>query len=307
MKRWKLPLAALLLILVCFVVYYGFQLRSAPDSAKATDPLVKPKNSRPVRKNMARSEQAKKMVEKTGVGDAATGMSYGCLKESPYDEATGILRTEIDFDCDGIPEKCKVEELNAYGEPIRTENYKDCGEVPTHCYENEYNEYGEKIAYVYDRDCDGSIDKCGTFKRNDHGDIIERINDKGCDGVLEEGELHRCFTYVYDEDNLVISQHGGNCGEEPNSCSDYEYDFATGMKRLKWDLKCDGTVEGCMEIFYHDDPDKSDRFIDDEGCDGIWEGCVFLGDDGVKSIGFGGHEVCAKKYEELVKKNRGKR
>ncbi len=259
------------------------------------------------------------MIEKSDSGANAAGResSSRCVKKESFDETTGILWQELDDNCDGVVDRCRVQQLNDYGEPVRTETFKDCGEAPTNCYENEYNEYGEVTAYNFDSDCDGSIDKCLTFKRNNYGHEIEIIYDKGCDGVLEKGEWHFCSTFDYDEDGLMIKQREGNCGEEPELCGDFEYNLAAGMKREKWDDECDGTVEYCWVKFSSDSPDEPDSMIDahpnepdsftDKGCDGIWENCNILGDDGVIVHHFKGNEVCAKKYEELVKKNLGKR
>ena len=260
-----------------------------------------------MRKNKPRSEKAKKMIEKADIGADNTNIkSYRCVKTTTLDEEAGILRKEIDNDCDGVVDRCRIEELNAYGEQVRYENYMDCGMVPTDCIKVSRNEYGEETAYYIDSDCDDHLDKCHTYKRNDHGDIIEVIMDKGCDGVLEKGEEHGCFSYAYDEDGLIISAHSGNCGEKPEICYDFEYDLEAGNRREKWDLKCDGAVDFCWVKFPRDDPEKWDWFIDD-GCDGIWKSCTIYGDDGAVIHSFKGHETCAKKHEELVKRNLEKR
>lgn len=306
MKRRKLLPAALIIVPVCFAVFYYFHHRSIPDIIRAIDHPVGPKFTRPTRKNAVRSEKAKQMNKKTDIGDAAAVKPYGCLKTSSFDEATGILRRELDFDCDGIADDCVNEELNEYGEPLRIEHYKDCGKAPGRCNEIEYNEYGEMTAYNYDKDCDGIVDVCGTLKRNDHGDIIEWSNDKGCDGVLEEGELHLCNSFIYDEDGLIVHEREGDCGAEPFACIDYEYDLVTGVRHAKGDNNCDGTVDVCQVQFYREGYSNPDSFIENN-CDGTWKSCNILGevDNVVQTIK--GHEACAKKYDELVNKNLKKR
>ena len=307
MKRWKLLLVALFFTMVCFVVYYFSHYRFEPDTVSAVDRPAKTKLTRPVRKDAVRSERAKKMIVKTDRVVRAVGMkSYRCVKNESFDEEAGILRKEIDSDCDGAVDLCRTEELNTYGEMVRYESYEDCGKVPTHCVKIDRNEYGEEIAYYIDSDCDGRLDECHTNERNDRGDIIEAVIDKGCDGVLEEGEERGCFSVVYDEDGLIITAHSGNCGEKPEICYDFEYDLKAGNRREKWDLKCDGAVDFCWVKFPRDDPDKWDWFIDD-GCDGIWKSCTIYGDDGVVIHSFKGHKACAKKHEELVKRNLEKR
>ena len=293
--------------MVCLVVFYFLLHRPEPDIERAVDHLARPKLTRSVRKNAVRSEKAKMMIEKTDIDVGDTGMtSSRCVKDT-LDEATGILRQEVDENCDGVIDVCRVKELNAYGEPIHIELYRDCGKVPTSCYEIEYNEYGEEITYHIDNDCDGNLDECITNKRNDHGDIIEVIKDKKCDGKFEEGDGHGCFSYSYDKEGMIMAGHAGNCGEKPQNCTECEYDLDAGIRREKWDIKCDGTIDFCWVKIYRDDFDEPDSFIS-MGCDGIWKSCSIHDDDGgsIKINKFKGHEVCANKYEELMKRNLGK-
>lgn len=305
MKRWKLPLTALFFLLVCIAAFYFSRHRFIPVTVRAIDRPIKPKFSRPVRENAVRSEQGQKMNKKTDVVPSAPGMeSSWCLKDS-LDEEAGILRQEIDENCDGVVDQCRVKELNGYGEVVRYEYYKDCRKAPSSCVEIERNQYGEKIAYDIDSDCDGRIDECHTYKLNDHGDIIEVLIDKGCDGVLEEDEVHGCFSISYNEDNMIIAGDAGNCGEKPENCTEYEYDLSAGIRREKWDLKCDDTVDFCWVKIFRDDPDEWDGFID-KGCDGTWSSCSIRVDNGSVMYKSKDHEVCAKKYEDLVKRNRGK-
>ena len=317
MKKWKSPLVGLFLILICFFIYFLFFHRIDPEITSSVHHPFQAKKLRPVRKNAVRSKRWKKKIAKNDHGIGAVRMtSSRCVKED-LDENTGILQQEVDSNCDGVVDRCRTVKLNAFGEPVHIEYYKDCGEKPNRCMDIDYNEYGEEIAYDYDSDCDGNSDDCLTFNRNDHGDEIETIYDKGCDGVLGKGEWHFCYTYDYNEDGLIISADTGNCGEEPDLCAEYEYDLTAGMKREKWDHDCDNTPDICWVKFSRDDsvvpesivvaaPDEPDSFLD-EGCDGVWKHCFILGEDGVKVHKFTGHEVCAKKYEELLKRNREKR
>ena len=308
LQRWKLPLAVLFLMLVGLAVFYFSHHRVEPNIGRAIDRPAKPKLSRPIRENAVRSRHAKKINKKTDrvVRDTEVE-SFRCVKKSTFDEAAHILRQEVDDNCDGIVDRCEIRELNAYGELVHYEDYRGCGKVPSHCIEYNLNEYGEEFADYLDEDCDGHLDKCHYLKRNDHGDIIEEITDKGCDGVLGEDEYHRCSTFVYDEDGMIINEYEGKCGEDPENCADFEYDLAAGIRREKWDVKCDGTVDFCWVKIYRDgrDEDDYDQFID-KGCNGTWYWCTVQGDNGDGVLKITGHEACAQKYEELVKRKLGK-
>lgn len=240
--------------------------------------------------------------------------SSGCVKNNTFDPATGIQRQEIDEDCDGIVDRCVMRELNDYGGEVRYEYHEDCAKAPTTCAEIERNEYGEAIAIYVDEACNGRPDTCISLKRNDYGDLIGESVDKGCDGVLEEGEYNRCSTYAYDEDGRITYEQEGACGGEPENCANYEYDFAVGIRHEKWDFKCDGTADFCwVKIYrndpwvgnYYDDPDDPDTFAD-KGCDGVWQACSIRDDNEESTRRFKDHEVCEKKYEDLVKRNRGR-
>jgi hypothetical protein len=302
MKKWKLLLAGLFSVLVCLVVYYFAHYRVTPEIVGPVDRPFKPRLTRPTRKNAVRSDRAKKMTAKT---DSATGMkSYRCMKKD-LDQETGILRQEIDKDCDGVVDQCVVLKLNEYGEEVHRESYENCGKVPTRCSDIEWNEYGEAVASYTDEDCDGRPDICTTAKFNDHGNYIESAMDNGCDGKLDgKGDVHTCSSYSYDQDGMITSRTQGTCGKHPNGCTEYEYDLRAGIRREKWDTKCDGTVDFCWVWFYRDDPYDYHEFID-IGCDGTWKYCNIYGDDGLVRNKYKGHEACAKKYEDLVKRNLG--
>ncbi len=303
-KKWKLPLTVLFLILVCFAIFLFAHHRVEPNIGKVLDHPVRKKLTRRVRPNAPRSERAKKLNKRTDTGVAAEMGSFRCTKNTFLDEAGRILRREIDENCDGAVDFCVVQELNAYGEEVRRTRYRGCGNVPSNCIEITRNEYGEEIAYYTDENCDGHIDECHYLKRNDHGDVIEEIGDKGCDGVLAEDEWHRCSSFFYNEDGLKSREYEGKCGEEPENCLYYEYDLALGIERVKEDAKCDGTVDHCWTQIYRDDPDNPDRFMD-KGCVGIWYSCTIWRDNGYSYQKFTSNEVCARKYEELVRRNRG--
>ncbi len=310
MKRWKLPLAALILVLVGLVVLFFSRHRPEPDIGKPIARAARPKLTRPVRPNAPRSERAKKINAKTDTGArAAGGRSHSCLKRETYDEAARTLRREFDKNCDGTDLYCTVDELNDYGEPIRKTSYQRCGNTPSYCTTLEHDEYGEAIASHIDQDCDGRHVECSTGKYNDHGDIVESIIDKGCKGNSDgEGDQDYCFSYSYDEDGMIVSSAQGKCGEEPTLCTSYEYDLAAGVRRETWDSDCDGTPNFVWVKIFHEgaEEDDYDQFVD-KGCTGNWYWCIIIGEDNFSWQRFEGNEACAKKYGELVKRNRERR
>jgi len=304
--QWKLLPGAIILILLVLMIYNFSRHRLVPKIVPAVDRPVKPRALRPVRKNAALSEQIKKINKKTDHDIGISGVkSFRCLVRETFNEATGVLRQEVDNNCDGIVDYCELQELNAYGEPVRKERYRNCGEEPSNCSEIERNKYGEVIAYNIDSDCNGLFDECQIYKRNDHGDIIETIIDKECDGKLEEGEEHGCNLYRYDEDGMIIADYAGSCKGKPELCASYEYDLSHGIRREKLDNGCDGTIDWCLVEVYREDSTESEVFID-VGCDGTWRSCSTHEDDGVTITKFEGHETCAKKYEEFVMGKPGK-
>jgi len=303
MKRWKLPLAVLLIVLIGLAVFYFANHRFKPELVKAVDPSIIPKKKRPLRPAARRSPQAKKMAEKTGAGDATAMKPHGCVKNIAFDEATGILRSEMDYDCDGTVDNCLVEVLNEYGEPIRTENYKNCGDAPSDCFETEYNEYGEGITISMDLDCDGRPEACTTIKRNDHGDVIERIIDNGCDGVLEKSMMNECKSYTYDANHLIVHEISDNCADEMRVCTDFTYDLDAGVRFETCDFDCDGTVDVCMAQVYVDGYPEPFTFTE-RNCDGTWAHCTVYEENSAMTRTLLGHDACAKQYEQLVKRNR---
>ena len=306
--KLTLPLVAIFLTVACLVFFMHRQ--DEPEVVETIDNPIRPKKIRPMRKTPVQTEQMKKMNEKSvGAIEAASPASSRCVNTT-YNESTGIRRKEYDEDCDGIADKCVLEELNEYEEPIRIESYIGCGNFPTFCSDLKYNEYGEGIASYFDENCNGVIDICITAKRNDHGDVVESVYDYKCDGNMDDkNDLLSCFSYSYDEEGMIVGQVIGKCGQEPENCVEYDYDFHAGVQRETWDYQCDGAADFCWVKIYRDDHEDrgdltdSDDFTD-KGCDGIWSWCSVHGDGGVIHK-FKGHEACAQQYEELVKKNMG--